>query len=128
MSNPTPTARSINGHYTRFVRLFGGVVRPATDRLCLAAEVDLPLDGLLDHLLGSLVPAGSGDDIAIVAIRRDSLTSQPQGPAVQQVQQGFLPRGRKQLAGAVGVHLDQVLFHPEPHQVVIDGKRMLPRI
>ncbi len=47
-------------------------MRPATDRLCLAAEVDLPLDGLLDHLLGSLVPAGSGDDIAIVAIRRDS--------------------------------------------------------
>ena len=54
-------------------------MRPVTaglDRLCRAGAVDLSLDRfrdldrLIDHLFSEVVPAGAGDDIAVLAIRR----------------------------------------------------------
>ena len=48
----------------------GETITDGIDRLCRAATGELPFDQLLDHLLTSLTPAGSGDDIAVLAIRR----------------------------------------------------------
>lgn len=38
-------------------------------RLCAAADTDLPLDQLLDHVLASLTPDGPPDDIALLGLR-----------------------------------------------------------
>ncbi|HEV8063613.1 MAG TPA: PP2C family protein-serine/threonine phosphatase, partial [Acidimicrobiales bacterium] len=47
-------------------------ITDSIDRLRQAASVNLPLEGLIDHLLASMVPDGARDDIVILGVRWQS--------------------------------------------------------
>ncbi len=65
-----PPGATLLAYTDGLVERRGETITSGITRLCQLAAVDLPLDRLLDHLLGQLVPTGGGDDVAILAMRR----------------------------------------------------------